>query len=62
MSTAVPPAARTSGDGRWETDAASVLRAVLDHGPVARGGMARLSGLSPAAVSFADTAALPSPV
>ncbi|MER6418733.1 ROK family transcriptional regulator [Streptomyces sp. NPDC001137] len=51
MSTTVPPAARTSGDGRREANAASVLRAVLDHGPVARSGIARLSGLSPAAVS-----------
>ncbi|MFI0777430.1 ROK family protein [Streptomyces sp. NPDC021212] len=46
-----PPGARTSGDGRREANAASVLRAVLDHGPVARSGIARLAGLSPAAVS-----------
>ncbi|WP_033318260.1 ROK family transcriptional regulator [Streptomyces yerevanensis] len=51
MPTATPPAARASGDGRREANAASVLRAVLDHGPVARSGIARLSGLSPAAVS-----------
>ncbi|QKW10412.1 ROK family transcriptional regulator [Streptomyces sp. NA04227] len=59
MPTALPPGtpdtrapgARTSGDGRRETNAASVLRTVLDHGPVARSGIARLSGLSPAAVS-----------
>ncbi|GCB44850.1 ROK family transcriptional regulator [Streptomyces sp. NL15-2K] len=51
MSTIVPPAARTSGDGRREANAASVLRAVLDHGPVARSAIARLSALSPAAVS-----------
>ncbi|MFI5674285.1 ROK family transcriptional regulator [Streptomyces cellulosae] len=51
MSITVPPAARPSGDGRREANAASVLRAVLDHGPVARSGIARLSGLSPAAVS-----------
>ncbi|MCT9083222.1 ROK family transcriptional regulator [Streptomyces fulvoviolaceus] len=51
MSSTAPPAARASGDGRREANAASVLRAVLDHGPVARSGIARLSGLSPAAVS-----------
>ncbi|TQE17878.1 ROK family transcriptional regulator [Streptomyces ipomoeae] len=51
MSTTTPPGARTSGDGRREANAAAVLRAVLDHGPVARSGIARLSGLSPAAVS-----------
>ncbi|MGW4219047.1 ROK family protein [Streptomyces bacillaris] len=42
---------RATGDGRREANAATVLRAVLDHGPVARGSIARLSGLSPAAVS-----------
>ena len=42
---------RMAGDGRRETNAATVLRTVLDHGPVARGAVARLSGLSPAAVS-----------
>lgn len=51
MSTDVPSLTRTVGDGRREANAASVLRAVLDHGPVARSGIARLSGLSPAAVS-----------
>lgn len=51
MPTSPPPGARTSGDGRREANAASVLRAVLDHGPVARSGIARLAGLSPAAVS-----------
>ncbi|WP_129843716.1 ROK family protein [Streptomyces sp. RFCAC02] len=39
------------GDGRRDANAAAVLRAALDHGPVARGAIARLSGLSPAAVS-----------
>ena len=39
------------GDGRREANAAAVLRTVLDHGPVARTGVARLSGLSAAAVS-----------
>ncbi|MFD8567841.1 ROK family protein [Streptomyces sp. NPDC059639] len=42
---------RMTGDGRRDANAASVLRTVLDHGPVARGDVARLSGLSPAAVS-----------
>ncbi|RFU87567.1 ROK family transcriptional regulator [Streptomyces triticagri] len=41
----------TSGDGRRGANAAAVLRAVLDHGPVARSRIARLAGLSPAAVS-----------
>lgn len=40
-----------SGDGRREANAAAVLRTVLDHGPVARSGIAKRSGLSPAAVS-----------
>ncbi|MFJ6214222.1 ROK family protein [Streptomyces sp. NPDC092296] len=39
------------GDGRRDTNAAAVLLTVLDHGPIARTGIARLSGLSPAAVS-----------
>ncbi|MFJ4713337.1 ROK family protein [Streptomyces sp. NPDC088785] len=43
--------ARMTGDGRRDTNAAGVLRTVLDHGPVARAEVARLSGLSPAAVS-----------
>ncbi|MFJ8128416.1 ROK family transcriptional regulator [Streptomyces hydrogenans] len=42
---------RMAGDGRREANAATVLRTVLDHGPVSRGAVARLSGLSPAAVS-----------
>lgn len=42
---------RATGDGRREANAATVLRAVLDHGPVARRSIAQLSGLSPAAVS-----------
>ncbi|WP_372348314.1 ROK family protein [Streptomyces sp. KL116D] len=50
--TAPPPQPpRMAGDGRRDANAATVLRTVLDHGPVARGGVARLSGLSPAAVS-----------
>ncbi|MER7518442.1 ROK family protein [Streptomyces sp. NPDC126499] len=46
-----PHAPRPTGDGRRETNAATVLRTVLDHGPVARSAIARISGLSPAAVS-----------
>ncbi|MEU9059467.1 ROK family transcriptional regulator [Streptomyces sp. NPDC048430] len=42
---------RATGDGRRETNAATVLRTVLDHGPVARRTIADLCGLSPAAVS-----------
>lgn len=49
--TAAPQISRTTGDGRREANAATVLRAVLDHGPVARRSIAALSGLSPAAVS-----------
>lgn len=45
------PGPRMAGDGRREANAATVLRTVLGHGPVARSGIARLSGLSPAAVS-----------
>ncbi|KPC58548.1 ROK family protein [Streptomyces chattanoogensis] len=51
MPPTTPTAAHTSGDGRRAANAAAVLRAVLDHGPVARSGIARLAGLSPAAVS-----------
>ncbi|MFE9424790.1 ROK family protein [Kitasatospora sp. NPDC006697] len=40
-----------TGDDRRDTNAATVLRTVLDHGPAARGRIAALSGLSPAAVS-----------
>ncbi|MEK2490154.1 ROK family transcriptional regulator [Kitasatospora purpeofusca] len=40
-----------TGDARRDVNAAAVLRAVLDHGPVARGRVAALTGLSPAAVS-----------
>ncbi len=41
---AAGPARRVSGTG-------SVLSAILDHGPVARSNVARLTGLSPAAVT-----------
>ncbi|MGW4378818.1 ROK family protein [Kitasatospora sp. NPDC004531] len=44
------PSPRT-GDDRRTANAAVVLRAVLDHGPVARSTVARLTGLSAAAVS-----------
>ncbi|MEU9250354.1 ROK family protein [Streptomyces sp. NPDC048270] len=46
------------GDSRAATNAATVLRTVLEHGPVARGGIAGLCGLSPAAVSRQTTALL----
>jgi predicted NBD/HSP70 family sugar kinase len=39
------------GDGRRTSNAVAVLRAVLDHGPVARSTVARLTGLSAAAVT-----------
>jgi predicted NBD/HSP70 family sugar kinase len=42
---------RPSGVNRRESSACAVLLAVLDHGPVARSTIARLTGLSPAAVS-----------
>jgi len=40
-----------TADCRQTTNASAVLQAVLDHGPVARSTIARLAGLSPAAVS-----------
>lgn len=40
-----------AGDGRRAANAAAVLRVALDHGPVARSTVARLTGLSGAAVS-----------
>ncbi|GAA5059954.1 ROK family transcriptional regulator [Streptomyces similanensis] len=49
--TSAPHTSRMVGDGRRDANAALVLRTVLDHGPVARSAVARLSGLSPAAVS-----------
>ncbi|MFE3516135.1 ROK family protein [Streptomyces sp. NPDC059166] len=48
---AAPHILRTTGDPRREANAATVLRTVLDHGPVARRAIAELCGLSPAAVS-----------
>ncbi|MFI6154488.1 ROK family protein [Kitasatospora sp. NPDC051170] len=43
--------AARAGDDRRDVNSATVLRTVLDHGPVARSRVAALSGLSPAAVS-----------
>jgi predicted NBD/HSP70 family sugar kinase len=40
-----------TADCRQTSSASAVLQAVLDHGPVARSTVARLAGLSPAAVS-----------
>jgi predicted NBD/HSP70 family sugar kinase len=42
---------RQTEDRRRTTNASAVLLAALDHGPVARSTIARLTGLSPAAVS-----------
>ena len=49
--------ARPSAGSRRDASAGVVLRAVLDHGPIARSTIARSTGLSPAAVS-GHTAAL----
>ncbi|MGW1773262.1 ROK family protein [Streptomyces sp. NPDC002104] len=51
----MPP---TPGDSRAAANAASVLRAVLAHGPLARSDIPKLCGLSPAAVSRQTTALL----
>jgi predicted NBD/HSP70 family sugar kinase len=52
---ALAPVRRTdiprTADCRQTSSAAAVLQAALDHGPVARSSVARLAGLSPAAVS-----------
>ncbi|MET9361218.1 ROK family transcriptional regulator [Streptomyces sp. NPDC006632] len=46
------PAPRRAADGaRRRTSASAVLRSVLEHGPVARSTIARLTGLSPASVT-----------
>jgi predicted NBD/HSP70 family sugar kinase len=42
---------RPAEDGRHTANASAVLQAAADHGPVARSTIARLGGLSPAAVS-----------
>ncbi|MCX4696439.1 ROK family transcriptional regulator [Streptomyces sp. NBC_01408] len=47
-----------AGDSRASANAAAVLRTVLEHGPVARSGIAGLCGLSPAAVSRQATGLL----
>ncbi|WP_018570078.1 ROK family transcriptional regulator [Streptomyces sp. PsTaAH-124] len=46
-----PPASRVADPDRRRTSASGVLRSVLEHGPVARSTIARLTGLSPASVS-----------
>jgi len=47
--TATPPAPTPTS--RRRTSASVVLRSVLEHGPVARSTIARLTGLSPASVT-----------
>lgn len=49
--TASPLASPASPSGRRRTSASVVLRSVLEHGPVARSTIARLTGLSPASVT-----------
>ncbi|MCE3035956.1 ROK family transcriptional regulator [Streptomyces sp. CMSTAAHL-2] len=50
-STLVSPVPRAAERDRRRTSASSVLRSVLEHGPVARSTVARLTGLSPASVT-----------
>ncbi|WP_317443346.1 ROK family transcriptional regulator [Streptomyces collinus] len=50
-STLVSPVPRAAGSDRRRTSASVVLRSVLEHGPVARSTIARLTGLSPASVT-----------
>lgn len=45
------PIPRVADNDRRRTSASAVLRAVLEHGPVARSTIARLTGLSPASVT-----------
>ncbi|MFI8202176.1 ROK family protein [Streptomyces sp. NPDC085937] len=45
------PSARAADPDRRRTSARTVLRCVLEHGPVARSTIARLTGLSPASVT-----------
>ena len=45
------PVPRAAGSDRRRTSASVVLRSVLEHGPVARSTIARLTGLSPASVT-----------
>ncbi|WP_240982526.1 ROK family protein [Streptomyces sp. S3(2020)] len=49
--TLASPIARASDADRRRTSASVVLRSVLEHGPVARSTIARLTGLSPASVT-----------
>jgi predicted NBD/HSP70 family sugar kinase len=49
--TAAPPVTSPSSTSRRRTSASVVLRSVLEHGPVARSTIARLTGLSPASVT-----------
>ncbi|WP_406503946.1 ROK family protein [Streptomyces sp. NBC_00212] len=51
LSTAPPAARRAADSARRRTSASVVLRSVLEHGPVARSTIARLTGLSPASVT-----------
>lgn len=52
VSSPVPsPITRASDADRRRTSASVVLRSVLEHGPVARSTIARLTGLSPASVT-----------
>ncbi|TXJ85308.1 MarR family transcriptional regulator [Streptomyces lavendulae] len=50
-STLASPVPRAAGRDRRRASASSVLRSVLEHGPVARSTVARLTGLSPASVT-----------
>ncbi|MFE4859104.1 ROK family protein [Streptomyces sp. NPDC056670] len=45
------PTRRAADGARRRTSASAVLRSVLEHGPVARSTIARLTGLSPASVT-----------
>ncbi|MDX3802936.1 ROK family protein [Streptomyces sp. AK04-3B] len=45
------PVSRVADSDRRRTSASVILRSVLEHGPVARSAIARLTGLSPAAVT-----------
>ncbi|MEU9453838.1 ROK family protein [Streptomyces sp. NPDC048277] len=49
--TAAPPLTTPAPGDRRRTSASVVLRSVLEHGPVARSTIARLTGLSPASVT-----------
>ncbi|MCX5334084.1 ROK family protein [Streptomyces sp. NBC_00140] len=49
--TLASPISRASDANRRRTSASVVLRSVLEHGPVARSTIARLTGLSPASVT-----------